>query len=198
MTDDPTTIAIYDARADEYAGMTDADAAVDPSLEAFMAACPEGGHVLDLGCGPGASAAAMAQAGFQVTATDASAEMVAMAARHPGVTAFQATFDQITDVAAYDGIWANFSLLHLPSDAFAPTLAALHRATKPGGAFHIGMKLGTGTHRDTLGRLYSYYSHDALNAHLGQAGFAPLSHITGHGKGLDGSMSDWICILSRA
>ncbi len=193
MSDDKT-IAIYDAQVSAYADKTDKINAEDPRLATFVAACPPGGAVLDLGCGPGASAAIMAQAGLHVTAWDASAEMVAQAATHPGVTARQAVFDDLTDQTVYDGIWANFSLLHAPRADFPRHLAAIHRALRPGGVLMIGMKLGTGEARDGLGRFYTYYTQEALMTHLTQAGFTIIDHKLGSGTGLDGSVSDFISV----
>ncbi|MEO1734255.1 MAG: class I SAM-dependent methyltransferase, partial [Pseudomonadota bacterium] len=111
---DQETIAVYDAKADDYAAMADDYSRTDPILAAFIADCPPGGRVLDLGCGTGAAAATMASAGLTVDALDASEEMVRRAAALPGVTAHQATFDDVTGEGIYDGIWANFSLLHAP------------------------------------------------------------------------------------
>jgi 2-polyprenyl-3-methyl-5-hydroxy-6-metoxy-1,4-benzoquinol methylase len=76
--------------------MTDNANTDDPALIDFIATVSKGGHVLDLGCGPGAAAAKMAQAGLKVTATDAVPEMIALATQHAGVNAICATFDDIT------------------------------------------------------------------------------------------------------
>ncbi|MCB1364772.1 MAG: class I SAM-dependent methyltransferase [Rhodobacteraceae bacterium] len=195
---DRETIRVYDGRADAYAELTGAHNAADPRLGAFIAACPPAGRVLDLGCGPGASAAAMADAGLRVEATDASAEMAARAGRHRGVDARQATFDDISGQAVYDGIWANFSLLHAPRADFPRHLAALHRALKPGGAFMIAMKLGRGEARDGIGRFYCYYTAEDLAAHLARAGFTVTGRAFGSGPGLDGSVSDWVSVSARA
>lgn len=197
MSDD-ATIRVYDQRAGEYAGLTDDYNSTDPHLLGFISAVAKGGRVLDLGCGPGTAAAAMAKAGLKVEAVDASAEMVALAGQHPGVTARQVTFDDITEVAAYDGIWANFSLLHAPRADFPRHLASLHRAVKPGGVFYIGMKLGQGEGRDRLGRHYTYYGEEELETLLCEAGFTVAGHRLGSGSGLDGTVSDWIVLAAHA
>jgi SAM-dependent methyltransferase len=189
---DPETIRVYDQQAEEYAQMTDSHNSDDPRLRDLIEACPQGGRVLDLGCGPGASAAALAKAGLLVDATDASQEMVQMAAQHVGVTAWQAPFDDIDASDTYDGIWANFSLLHAPRSDMPRHLAALHKALKPGGVFFIGLKLGAGEARDKIGRLYTYYSQEELDKLLQDAGFTIRNHRFGSGAGLDGSVSDWI------
>lgn len=195
MSDD--TIAIYDARAADYAAMTES-LGEQAELEAFAARLPAGGRVLDLGCGPGFYAEWLAARGFDVDAVDASARMVALAASRPGVSARQARFDDIDAVQAFDGIWANFALLHAPRANIAGHLARLHRALKPGGLFHIGMKLGTGEGPDKIGRFYAYYGEDELEALLGAAGFSITARHHGHGAGLSGEADDYVTMLCHA
>jgi len=195
---DSETIRIYDNRAADYADMTDDQNRSDPKLSEFIAVCPSGGRVLDVGCGPGASAAAMARAGLVVEAIDASSEMVALCAQHPGVTARQATFDDISEQGIYDGVWASFSLLHAPRVDFPRHLAALHKALKPGGTFYIGMKLGANAARDRIGRHYTYYTEQELEDHMTKAGFTIDGKTFGTGTGLDGSPSDYIAVMAHA
>lgn len=194
MSDDQT-IAVYNARAADYADILSKDAP-DPDLRAFMDAVTPHGHILDLGCGPGNSAAMMRDAGFQVTATDASEEMVRLARDTYAVAATQATFDDIAGTDIYDGIWANFSLLHAPKADMPRHLAALREALKPGGIFHIGLKTGTQAARDKIGRFYSYYQEDELTDLLTHAGFTPRTTRTGAEPGLDGTVAPYIIVLS--
>ena len=195
MSTDRETLTVYDKRAADYAARFTGDRNLD--LETFIAALPTGAQVLDLGCGPGHAAAQMAHAGHSVEATDASAEMVKLAQAHPGVTARQASFDDIAGTDLYDGIWTNFALLHAPRSAMPGHLAALRRALRPGGLFHIGMKTGTGEKRDEIGRLYTYYTEDELAGLLRAAGFTPFSSRTGAEPGLDGVVAPWVTIAAH-
>ncbi|MEM8730516.1 MAG: class I SAM-dependent methyltransferase [Pseudomonadota bacterium] len=194
MNDD--TIRVYDARAREYADAV--DTGKDEAMQAFLAGLPEGGQVLDWGCGPGHAAAAMAAAGLSVLATDGSAEMVRLAQAQPGVDAHQATFDDLTAQEAFDGIWASFSLLHAPRAAMPGHLAAAHRALRSGGAFWIGMKLGSGEKVDRLGRFYTYYSEAELQDCLTEAGFTVLQSDVSEVRGLTGDLEACVAILARA
>jgi SAM-dependent methyltransferase len=195
MSADTETLKTYGTMAGKYAEVNaERD---DPLLTAFIGKLAKGAHVLDLGCGPGKEAALMAAAGIQVEATDASPEMVELANAHTGVTARVATFDQITGAGIYDGIWANFCLLHAPRAAMPEHLAALKQALKPNGLFHIALKLGEGTQRDKLGRVYTYYTEAELTGLLQNAGFTPVSSAFGSGPGLDDQISDWIAITAH-
>lgn len=189
MSADEETLRVYGARAKDYAGFVE-KAPQEPFLDRFIAQLPKGGRVLDLGCGPGQAAAYMAEAGLAVDATDGAPEMVDMcAAAHPAVTAWIATFDELSGVDLYDGIWANFSLLHAPRAKLPEHLSAMRSALKPGGALHIGMKAGAGEARDKIGRLYTYYTAEEMSELLEDAGFRPWDLSKGSGPGLDGTIA---------
>ena len=195
MSADRETIGVYDRHAGDYARRF-ADEP-NPQLEAFIAALPEGAAVLDLGCGPGHAAGRMAEVGFQVDATDASKAMVD-AARARGVAARLARFSDPLDPNAYDGVWANFSLLHAPRHEMPGHLAGLHRALKPGGLLSLGLKTGTGEGRDGFGRFYTYYEEAELDRLLSTAGFRIGTRVTGRSTGLAGTKDPWIVVTARA
>ena len=193
---DAKTLAVYDAKIEDYLRLTQAPPS--KSLLAFIKAIPEGGRILDLGCGPGLAAAEMARHGFDVDALDGSAEMVAAASKHPGVTARQATFDDLPSQATYHGIYANFSLLHAKRADFKRHIQACHAALHPGGIFHLSMKLGTGEKRDALGRFYTYYTAQELKDILAQAGFTLTFQREGQEKGLAGDVEPFIMMTAHA
>jgi SAM-dependent methyltransferase len=193
---DIETIKVYDAKATEYAARFDSDKP-DAWVTSFIDAMPEGGNVLELGCGPGRIAAKMIGSGLVVDAVDASQEMASIAKQKYGVEVRVAMFADIAGTDIYDGIWANFSLLHAPKADFPNHLAALHGALKPKGRLHLGMKLGTGEQRDTIGRFYAYYTQAELTNHLKTAGFSVNRFGTGQSKGLAGFPEPWIIITAH-
>lgn len=194
---DRKTIAVYDARAGDYAKLETSDTPSE-TLAAFIAGLPRGARVLDLGCGPGSSARHMVRAGCIVDALDASAKMIGLASAIEGVTARQGTFDDIDGTAIYDGVWANFSLLHAPRCDMPRHLSAIHTSLKPGGLFHIAVKEGTGEQRDSINRLYTYYTEAELTGLLQAAGFSVGPYRRGRDKGLSGEDADWMSVTAHA
>jgi len=193
---DDETIEVYNTRVDEYAKVVE-DINPRPVLVDFISKCSAGDYILDLGCGPADASAHMIVAGLRVDPIDASYEMVRLANEKHNVGARLGTFEEITQINTYDGVWASFSLLHAPQRDFPRYLKNLHIALKPNGIFHIGMKLGEGEIRDKLGRMYSYYSESELKSQLEDAGFTILETKLGEGVGLAGDVSPWAHILAQ-
>ena len=194
---DPETIGVYDARHEDYASRF-GDKGPSDSLQAFAGSLSAGQRVLDLGCGPGNAARSMASMGLRVTALDASEGMIARVRGIDGVEAVHADFFWLDQHrAAFHGIWANFSLLHAAEDELDLHLDAIRAALLPPGRLHLGMKTGSGTKRDHLGRRYAYFSRDDLLARLEQRGFSILNVHEGEEVGLAGSPDPFILILAE-
>ena len=192
---DAQTIRFYDQIAARTGAIT-ADGPPEPALAAFMALLPPGGTVLDLGCGHGRATAQMARAGFSVTAQDASEGLLAIArSLTPEAHFVLADFEDLAGQGIYDGIWANFALVHAPRDRLAPLIAKLHRALRPGGILHLSMILGEGALRDDLDRAYTYVTAAELTALL--EGFDILASETATRPGALGQ-HDVIRIRARA
>ena len=196
MSVDQKTIAVYNEKAADYAARFDTNAKPGAHLRRFIETLPSGGDVLDLGCGTAGASRHMMAAGLNVDAMDASAEMIRVAAEVNGVTARQDTFDDLDAVDAYDGVWANFSLLHAPREKLPLHLAAIVRALRAGGVFHIGMKTGAGTTRDHLERKYTFVSETELRDLLTDAGLEIVAQDVGHEVGLAGTDDWWIVVMA--
>jgi SAM-dependent methyltransferase len=192
---DKRTINAYTTRVADYLQIP-----LPPEqIEARMAFAEAvgAGYVLDLGAGPGSDSGFFMREGLTVRALDATPAFVEHA-RENGVDAHLGTFDDVTEEAEYDGIYASFSLLHAPRSDFPRHLAAIHRALKPEGVFFLGLKLGTGEHRDDLDRYYTYFSQTEIEEALDQAGFTIDRVTTGMGSGLAGSYDGFILVLAHA
>jgi cyclopropane fatty-acyl-phospholipid synthase-like methyltransferase len=197
MGSDRKTLSFYDASAAEYAGQ-DMPASEYERLEHFMAKLPEGGKVMDLGCGGGWAAAYMAKAGFTVTAIDGSPGIAAEAARLAGFTVKVQRFDEIDEVGAYDGIWSNYALHHVPRGDLPAILTSLSIALRPSGVLFLTVKGGKGQGRDRLQRFYAYYTEDELSGLITSAG--PLDIFwrdNWSGRGFDGTPSKMIAFMAR-
>jgi superfamily II DNA or RNA helicase/SAM-dependent methyltransferase/SOS-response transcriptional repressor LexA len=110
----------------------------------FLAQLTSRAHILDAGCGSGRDAKAFTEAGFQVTAFDASAELARLASAHCGFEVAVRRFEDVHEVEAFDGIWCCASLLHVPIVAMSATLDRLWRALRPGGTLYVSFKHGSG------------------------------------------------------
>ncbi len=189
---DAQTLGVYAEQAATYAKQFENTG--DRDLDRFMSVLPPGGRVLDLGSGPGKAAAILAERGFLAEAWDASPEFVEMARATFGIDAQVAEFADLDTVETYDGIYANFSLLHAPKAEMPDHLSRIAKALKPAGRFHIGTKTGTGERRDALGRFYAFYEEAELTDLLGTAGLAVDYRRTGAEPGLDGVVAPWIIL----
>ncbi len=193
---DARTIATYDAKAADYAQMV-SSGTPDASLQAFIDLIPQGGHVLDLGCGPGTASAHMRAAGLLPDPVDASQGMIEIARNKFGLSARLGEFDDIDGDEVYDGIWANFSLLHAAPADLPRHFETLFKATKRGGTIHVGMKTGTGIARDKINRLYTYVTVDALMALLTSAGYQVTYMKEGTEAGLAGTLDPFVIMRGQ-
>jgi ubiquinone/menaquinone biosynthesis C-methylase UbiE len=167
---DTETIKYYDKSAESYLDKV-CNTYPDSDLLSFINSIKSGGTVLDLGCGPGNSSAMMQSAGLNVQASDCSQKMVDIAKNKFNVDAIKAEFKELSEIDLYDGVWANFSLLHAPRSEMLSNLKKINRSLKKKGYLHVGLKIGNGEKRDTLGRQYTYYQPKELKSLLISAGF---------------------------
>ena len=111
------------------------------ALAALAAALPAGGHVLDLGCGPGTDEETLASLGYRVTAIDWSPAMVEEARRRVAIAGLsdrvdvrRLAIDEVDRLEpdAFDAAWSNFGALNCVPDLPAAA-RAIARRVRPGG-----------------------------------------------------------------
>lgn len=135
---------------------------------------------------------------FDVDAADGSPAMAAQAEHLLKRPVKIMKFEELSATSAYDGIWANASLLHVPFVALAPILSLVFRALKPGGIHFASYKSGDAAGRDALGRYYNYPSEAAILAAYAEAApWGAVTTATGWGSGYEGERCVWIAVTAR-
>lgn len=172
------TLAYYNERAAEFeAGTRDHDVSqsIAMLLRHVQAAPPL--TILDFGCGPGRDLKVFAGLGHTAIGLDGAARFVDMARAHSGCTVWLQDFCQ-PDLPAlqFDGVFANASLFHLPSQALPRLLAALHASLKPGGVLFSSNPHGHNEEGWSGGRYGAFYDLATWQRHLTGAGFVELTH----------------------
>ena len=136
------TVSYYDDNADSFLADT-ANVEFGELQRAFASMLPEGGRILDLGCGSGRDSLEFLKKGFCVDAVDGSAQMAQAARKATGLPVAHALFADYEPQNTYDGIWACSSLLHVAKDELPALITKYAVALKPGGVFYLSFKLGT-------------------------------------------------------
>ena len=146
---------------------------LSPIRDRFIAAVRPGGAILDAGCGSGRDARAFVDAGFKVSAFDASPELAALASSHSGIAVRVQRFQDFTMAGPFDGIWACASLLHVPKDDVSYAIKNLMSALASGGVLYASFKRGVGE-RTVGGRTFTDLEPDTLTALLTEAGLTEV------------------------
>ncbi|PCJ75844.1 MAG: SAM-dependent methyltransferase [Rhodobacteraceae bacterium] len=186
MTRDDQTIAFYDKEAPAYAKHY-TDVAESERFKKFSGRIRKGGDVLDLGCGAGNAARAFHAMGFKVTAFDGSEGMLTQIRKITEITTICSDFDGLDMVEAFDGIWANFCLQHVPRAELPAVLDRIAKALRTDGWLLIGIHSGTETRRDNLGRLYCHHTEADLTEALKKRGLRVHSVAFSDSTGYDGT-----------
>lgn len=180
----------YDRVADNYVDLNLGDITTYPwlrtAIDGFAAAVQGLGPVLDVGCGPGAITAYLADRGLDISGVDLSPRMIAHAQRlHPNqhFTVASATDLNLAD-SSLAGILAWWSLFNLPRQILPQVLNSFAQALIPGGHLVLGTHMGDGE----INRTEAYgavpvtwtthlYQPDELWALLAATGLAPVAEL---------------------
>lgn len=169
------TLEYYQHHADDFFNST-VNVDMGSLYTPFLEYVPQGGQILDAGCGSGRDSKAFLQQGYQVEAFDATAEMAKLASQHTGLSVKQMTFSDVDTVNRYDGIWCCASLLHVSAAELPDAMAKLARALKPGGIWYVSFKYGD-VERVKDDRHFTDLNEQGLNALLaGLAGITLVGH----------------------
>jgi SAM-dependent methyltransferase len=155
------TILYYDEHATEYVQRT-LDVDLSHLYDRFLTHIPPGGHILDAGSGSGRDTLYFLDKGYEVTAFDASEELATLSSEITGQNTLHLRFQEIDFRNAFDGIWANASLLHVPPCEIDDVIARLCRALKAGGVLFASFKRGKEDYTEG-DRYFNCYTEDSLH-----------------------------------
>ncbi len=153
--------------------------------------------ILDLGCGPGRDVRYFQSLGHRPVGLDGSEEFCRMARSNTGCRILHQKFLSLElPEHAFDGIFANASLFHVPSRELPRVLSELRRALRPGGILFSSNPRGEG--EGWSGQRYGHYMQfDTSKLFLEQAGFAVIDHYYRPvGKPLH--EQPWLAIVAQA
>ena len=172
------TLAHYDATAESFwEGTRSHDVSQNYAalLGAIEGAAPF--TLLDLGCGPGRDLAYFRSLGHAAVGLDGSARFVEMARALTGCEVMHQDFLRLSLPAArFDGIFANASLFHVPTQELARVLQTLGRSLVPRGVLFSSNPRGQDTEGFSGERYGAFHTIEAWRAHLTAAGFSEIAH----------------------
>lgn len=127
-------------------------------------------HILDAGCGSGRDAKAFLEAGYQVTAIDASGKICEEAEKLIKQKVLCMRFEELQFQQEFDGIWACACLLHVSEEEINGVLKRFWNALKEDGIFYASFKYGKGMRTDR-GRVFCDYEETTLENLMVQNSF---------------------------
>lgn len=135
------TINYYNQNAENFIANTQ-NADMHPTQERFLCLLEANTSILDFGCGSGRDTKYFLEKGYQVTATDGSAELCRLASEFTGIKVKEMLFQELDAINQYDGIWACSSILHLPKKELLPVIRKMCEALKDNGIIYTSFKYG--------------------------------------------------------
>jgi len=172
------TLGHYDARAEAFwQGTRDHD--VSQNTAALLRHLPKSGQhtILDLGCGPGRDLIAFRDMGHVAVGLEGAEQFVQLARSNSGCEVLHQDFLNLELTAGrFDGIFANASLFHIPSQELPRVLTELRAALTPNGILFSSNPHGPNREGWSGERYCCYLDLDTYRAFMTDAGFVELEH----------------------
>ena len=154
-------------------------------------------RILDFGCGPGRDLMYFKELGYEAIGLEGAAGFVEHARAYSGCEVWHQDFLQLDLPAAhFDGIFANASLFHLPSQELPRMLRELYTALKPYGVLFSSNPRGEndeGWHGERYG---CYYNWETWRSLLTAADFEEITHYY-RPPGLPREHQPWLASVWR-
>ncbi len=190
------TLDHYEGRATEFwEGTKDHD--VSQNYRALLDPLPRDRalDILDIGCGPGRDLAYFKSLGHRAVGLEGSGNFCRMARDYSGCEVWQQDFLRLNLPAeGFDGLFANASLFHVPSQELPRVLRELWSALRPGGILFTSNPRGTSEGWD--GQRYgAFMEFEEFKKYLETAGFEVQRHYY-RPEGKPCSEQPWLAVVS--
>ncbi|MGI4814280.1 MAG: class I SAM-dependent methyltransferase [Janthinobacterium lividum] len=192
------TLQHYDAHAEDFRdGTRDHDVTQNiAALLRHIDATPAF-TILDFGCGPGRDLKTFSALGHRAIGLDGAEHFVAMAREETGCEVWQQDFQHLDLPAAYfDGVFANATLFHIPSQALPRVLRQLHATLAPGGVLFSSNPRGANQEGWRQGRYGVFHDLEAWRRYMTAAGFVEIEHYY-RPAGLPREQQPWLASVWR-
>ena len=193
-----TTLAHYERRAEAFRDRT-RDHDVFQNIAALLRHIKSQPPfvILDFGCGPGRDLKAFSDLGHTAIGLEGAAGFAAMARTDSRCEVWQQDFLKL-DLPAerFDGIFANASLFHVPTQELRRVLRQLHAALKPGGVLFSSNPHGKNEEGWNGGRYGAYHDLEAWRRYMSDAGFTELEFYY-RPTGLPHERQPWLASVWR-
>jgi len=192
------TLAHYNERAQSFwEGTRDHDVSQNIAALLQVIEVPPPFDILDFGCGPGRDLMAFAALGHRATGLDGSPQLAAIARTNSGCHVLEQNFLELDLPAnAFDGVFANASMFHVPSGELPRVLKELRAALKPGGVFFCSNPRGDGQEGWNGERWGAYHEWESWRATMLAAGYLELTHYF-RPPGLPRAQQPWLASVWR-
>jgi len=192
------TIAYYDRMAEAYwDGTRDHD--VSQNYAALLDAIEKDPpyYILDLGCGPGRDLRHFRSLGHNAVGLDGSKEFVAMARSYSGCEVLHQDFlAMVLPESRFDGVFANASLFHVPSQELPRVLLELRETLRPRGILFCSNPRGDNEEGSSGGRYSCFFDLDTWRNYVRGAGFFEVGHYY-RPPGLPRHQQPWLATVWR-
>lgn len=174
------TLGHYERSAESFkAGTWDHD--VTQNYDALLRAIDEparaSAKILDFGCGPGRDLLWFKAHGHEPVGLDGSARFVEMAREASGCEVWHQSFlDLSLPPSRFDGVFANASLFHVPTQELPRVLVALHDTLAPRGVLFCSNPRGGDAEGWNGERYGAYHTYESWKALVEAAGFDEVEH----------------------
>lgn len=173
------TLAYYNQHADDFfAGTKDHD--VSQNMAAFLQFIESTPPftLLDFGCGPGRDLKVFRQQGHIAVGLEGGARFAEMARSYSGCEVWLQDFLALDlPESHFDGVFANASLFHVPSQALPRVLSELHATLNPGGVLFSSNPRGHNDEGWNGDRYGTYHDLTGWRRYMAGAGFVELMHF---------------------